>query len=398
MPDYNFVLPTGVVVPDTGDLQADVIAEFRSSFGQDLRVSADTPQGVLITAEALARAEVAENNATLANQINPDLAGGIFLDAIAALFALERQAATSTLVPGAVLGGRPMTIVPQGVRVRSSAGDLFRTAGAVILDTLGTATVNLLSVETGPVPAGAGSITFIVDPVLGWETVTNPVDGIAGTVQQSDESFRNLRRRTLARQGISTPEAIMSEVSALPNVRSLQFRENISNLPQTIDGIAMVPHSIWVCVDGGVDSDIALALLENKTAGAAWNGSTSVTVTEPSSGQVYTVLFERPEEVNVLVRVTLRRSNSTVDAVQAVPAAVLDYANGLMDGEQGFVVGGNVSPFELSGAINRQYPTLFVALVEVAPASTGVFQSTELVLAIDQVARVQASSVTVVQL
>lgn len=385
-------------MPDTSALRDDVVAEFRQAFGQDLRVSPDTPQGVLITAETLARARVVENNAALANQINPDLAGGVFLDALGALFGLDRQAATSTSVPGAILAGLPMTVIPAGVRVRSNAGDLFRTAGAVQLDAFGSALATLLSVEAGPVPAPAGSITSIVDPVLGWETVTNPSDGIAGTLQQSDESFRNLRRRTLARQGISTPEAIVSGVSALPNVRSLQFRENIGAAPAVIDGISMVAHSIWVCVDGGVDLDIARVLLEAKTAGANWNGAVSVSVEEPFSGQTYPVAFDRPTGIDILVRVTLRKSPSSADPQQAVPAAIVAYANGEVEGEQGFVVGGNVSPFELAGAVNRAHPSLFVALVEVAKASDGVFQATELPIGLKEVARVQASSVTVVQL
>lgn len=396
MADYLFNPQTGVVVPDTGDVQADVEGEWKGAFGQDLRVSADTPQGVLITAEVLARIGVAESNAALANQINPDLAGGVFLDAIAALLGLQRAPATRTAVPGAVLTGRPNTLIPQGVRARSAAGDLFATAGAVQIGPGGSVTVGLLSVEDGPVPAPAGSITTIVDPVLGWETVTNPIDGVPGTFQQSDASLRDLRRRTLALQGISTPEAIVSAVSALPNVRSLAFRENVAGTQQVVDGIVMAPHSVWVCVDGGQDDAIAAALLENKTAGAGWNGMTVVNIEEPYSMQTYAVRFQRPAEVQVLVRVTLRQGQSVVDPQQVVPAAVVAYANGQMDGERGFVVGGAVSPFELAGAVNRAAPGLFVSRVEVAPVSTGVWQDSELPISLMQVARVQASSVTVV--
>lgn len=396
MPSYSFNPQTGVIVPDTEQLLTEVIAEWRNAFGQDLRVTPDTPQGVLITAEALARAAVAENNAAIANQINPDLAGGVFLDALCALMGLEREPATRTALGGVLLTGRPNTLIPQGVRVRSAAGDLFQTAGTYQLDGTGAATAALLAVEFGAVPAPAGAITSIVDPVLGWEGVTNPTDGVPGTPEQSDASLRDLRRRTLALQGISTPEAVISQVSAVANVRSLQFRENTSSAAQTIDGILMAPHSVWVAVDGGLDSAVALALLENKTAGAAWNGATVVPIVEPYSGQTYNVSFDRPAEVQVLVRVTVRQGVSVVNPQEVVPAAVVAYANGQMDGERGFIVGGPVSPFELAGAVNRVAPGLFVTRVEVAPASTGVFQDSELPISLLQVARVVASSVTVV--
>lgn len=246
------------------------------------------------------------------------------------------------------------------------------------------------------VPAAAGSITTIVDPVLGWEGVSNPLDGVPGESEQSDGDLRDLRRRTLALQGISTPEAVISAVSALPNVRSLQFRENVTNATATIDGVTLGPHSVWVAVDGGLDSDVAMALLENKTAGAGWNGATSVTVTEPHSGQSYQVRFDRPAEIQVLVRVTVRQGASVVDPQTSIPQAIVDYAEGRIDGERGFVVGAAVSPFELAGAVNRQFPGLFVTRVEVARASDGAYQDSELPITPKQVARTVASSVTVV--
>lgn len=208
--------------------------------------------------------------------------------------------------------------------------------------------------------------------------------------------MRDLRRRTLALQGISTPEAVTSEVSAIEGVRSLRFRENIGATPEVIDGIPMAPHSVWVCVDGGLDDDVALALLANKTAGAAWNGATTVAVVEPSSGQTYSVEFDRPDEVQMLVRVTVRVGTATEDPQAVIPEAVVAYANGEMPGEPGFVVGAAVSPFELAGAVSRLVPAFHVVLVEVAPVSTGVYQSTQYPVALDEVARVVASSVTVV--
>lgn len=66
-------------------------------FGQDLDISPETPQGVLITMETENRDAIVRNNAELANQINPDLAGGVFLDAIWALMGGARDATRSIL-------------------------------------------------------------------------------------------------------------------------------------------------------------------------------------------------------------------------------------------------------------------------------------------------------------
>lgn len=398
MAGYKYVAETGVIVPDTSGLLADVEGEWKAALGADLQVTPDTPQGVMIVAETTARADVLRINAATANQINPNLAGGLFLDAICALLGLERAIATRTLVRNVQLNGQPSTIVPAGVRARTDEGDLFESVGGVVLNSTGVGLVDFRSVEYGPIQCAAGSLSNVVTSVLGWETVTNANEGIPGTAEQSDEALRDLRRRTLARQGISTVEAQISDLYALPGVRSLQFRENIAAITQVIDGITMVAHSVWACVDGGTDADIARSLLTNKTDGAAWNGSVVVSVLEPFSGQNYTVKFDRPDEVPVLIRVTVRQGSALVDPQTAVRDAVMAYVNGEIPGERGFVVGGAVSPFEIAGGVSHFIPGLFIAKVEVAPTISGLFQTTEIALVIDQVATTQASSVTVVEL
>ena len=82
---YEYLTESGVIVPDTADTRNEVVSEWRNALGQDLITDDETPQGLLINAETIARQEVARNNANIANQINPDLAEGVFLDAIWAL-------------------------------------------------------------------------------------------------------------------------------------------------------------------------------------------------------------------------------------------------------------------------------------------------------------------------
>lgn len=395
---YRYLDNSGVIVPDTADLRDEVSAEWRQAFGLDLRVTPDTPQGVMIVAETRARADVLGFNAAVANQINPDLAGGRFLDALCFFTGLERLAATRTLVRDVTVTGQPGTPLPAGIRARTAGGDLFSSVGGVTLDGTGTATVDFQAVDFGPIPCSVGALSTVVDMVLGWETVLNAFEGVPGIAEESDESLRQRRRVTLARQGISTVEAQVSDLYAVPNVRSLQFRENIAATTQVIDGITMVAHSVWACVDGGTDLDIATSLLKNKTDGAAWNGLVSVPVLEPFSGQTYTVLFDRPVLTPILVRVTVRRGTTTIDLQTAVRDAVMAWANNVIPGESGLAVGTNVSPYEIAGGVSISIPGLFVAKVEVAPVSTGVYQPTELIMATDELATLTSSSILVIEL
>lgn len=398
MPAYEYLTTTGTIVPDTADLKAEVQAEFRAALGADLSLDDETPQGVLIVGEVQSRSAAAANNASLANQINPDVATGVFLDGTCALFGLQRAAETQTYVRDVNLFGVPGTVIPTGARARTPAGDLFELVSTVTIGTGGAIAGDFLAVNGGPVPCNPGTLIQIVDGILGWEKVFNPFSGVLGVDVQSDESLRSLRRVTLARQNTSVAEAITSALYDIPAVKSLTFRENKTDTTAVIDGVTVRYHATWSCVDGGTDQEIAAALLRAATAGAGFSGSVSVNVVEPASGQTYVVQFERPTSIAVLVRVTVRRGLFVGTVTQTVQSAVLAYATGAQPGEQGFVVGAAVSPFEIAGAVSVAAPGLFVVKAEVALASDGIFQTDELPIAIDEIASVAPSSITVIEL
>ena len=395
---YEYVEKTGVIVPDTAELRQGVESEWRALFGPDLLLTPESPEGVVVTAETEARDAVVRNNAAVANQINPNLAGGVFLDSIAALTGLVRRRAEPSLVI-ALLRGVPSTIIPAGVRVKTEAGDEFASKKAVVLDETGRAETYFYSAVQDSVPCPAGSLTEIQDGVLGWETITNPGPAVLGQTVENDVLFRRRRRQTLFLQGIALPQAITSALYDVPGVSSVVYRENFTSAPKNVDGKTLAPHSIYVCVDGGENEAVAAALHHNKSGGCGWNGGTTVPVQDTASGQTYFVQFDRPELVPVLARYTVKQVGSAVADVQlACRDATLDYAAGLLDGMEGFCVGGAVSPFELAAAVNMCAPGLFVLLAEVALASVGAgaLRAETLPIAIWQKPTITAGSISVV--
>lgn len=394
MADYQFIQSTGVIVPDTADLLADVQTEFRQAFGEDLIVTTDTPQGVQIAAETEARDAVARNNADLANQINPDLAGGIFLDALWALMGGARVKATRTLVPGVVLSGVPGTIIPALSQARIGS-DYFETLAAVTLSPSGTVTTTMRAVAYGPVAAPVGQLTQIASSVLGWEGVTNPNAAILGIAREGDIPARRRRRKTLAIQGVGTVQAIYSRLNDIEGVVDALVRENYDNVPKVVDGVTLKANSVYAVVYGGSDLDVATSLLRSKSAGAGWNGATVVSVTEPSSSQIYDVQFDRPTPVPIWARFTVKVGTATVSPQVAVRAAAVAYANGEIDGEDGFLIGSDVSPFELAGAVSLMNPGLYVQKVELS-TDGAAYSTSEVPVSIQQIATLTEGRVSVV--
>lgn len=403
-PVYSYIVPTGTVVPDTETIQGSVETEYKNTFGQDLIVTPDTPQGMLITAETLARVAVAMNNAALANQINPNLAGGIFLDAILALTGAQRKPSVHTIV-SANLTGVAGTVIPQGSQARDTAdGSLFESMSAVTLSpgSPGTATVNFQAVEPGAITVAIATLTDIVSDVLGWETITNPaIQSVLGSETQSDEAARQFRRQTLALQGTSLSEAIISALYNLTGVKSVGFRENISPSTQVIDFVTMVGHSIYACVDGGSDIDVANVLLDKKSGGCDYNNGASShpvdqIVVVPRSGQIMHILFDRPDLIPVICQVTVKADSSITDPTNAVKSAILAYVNGELNGEAGLTIGTPVSAFELAGAVTTVYPGIFVHDLKISLQSPINLDYAEIPIRIYQKAVMDSGSISVI--
>lgn len=359
---FNYINQTGVIVADTSDTKATVEGEWKSTYGQDLSVDPSTPQGAMITAEVSTRTAVAQASAKLANQINPNLAGGVFLDALCALLGITRYAAAPTQVSNVLMSGIANTNIASGTRAKTAAGDIFVLQTGVVLNGSGQAYGTFIAQVAGPVPCANGALSTPVDVIIGWDTVTNNQSGTPASVttlgqnQETDAQLRARRNNMLAAQGISTVQAQVSGLYGVSGVTSVSFRENVADTTQTIDGISLVAHSVWACVDGGTDLNVATSLLKNKTDGANWNGSITVNVVDASSGQTYGVKFDRPAYVFIYGAMTIKQGAYTGNLQADAAQAVANYFVGLVDGFAALGNGQSVSPFEISAAVVARCP------------------------------------------
>ncbi len=362
---------------------------------------------MLINAETAARNTVLRIIATVLNQINPNLAGGIFLDALGMLTNVQRQAASYTLVPSVTLTGAPTTIVPEGSQASLGVGgEIFQSLSTVTLDDNGKATVDFQALNSGAIAVMSGQLNAILpNQVLGWEAVNNTAAGEIGASTQSDIAFRLYRKKTLASQGSASLAAMYAGVAQVKGVLGVFGQENPTSTALTLNGVNMSPHSFYFCVDGGLDGDVANALFAKKSGGAAYvngaPGATPVSVvipynpTEITGTVTYTILFDRPEEIPVLAQVVVKDTSSISDIQGSVKQAILTYTAGGLNQEPGFTIGESVSSFELAGAITTQYPAIYVKSVKIAKASSPTFSTDEIAIGVYQKATLDEGSITV---
>lgn len=397
MPSYQYINDQGIILPDTSMTRNEVIQEFRDVFGSDLVTDPSTPQGQLITRITELRDAVARNNADVANQINPALASGRFLDALVGLSGASRKPATKSIISQVTIGGTPGTLIPAGSMASTNSGQVFELAQSITIPSGGTIDTVFVAKDTGPIGAPIGTLINIESSILGWLTVTNPVEATLGRDIESDAALRRRRNGILATQSMSITESLYARLNTVNGVSSFLLLENPLGSTQTVQGISMEAHSVWACIDGGVGGDIALALFKAKTPGTVWAtpNTTNYNVNDPISGVPYVVKFARPSDVILLIRVTI--STSKLPAQTLIPEYVMNYVNGLLPGDVSFTVGTSVSPFEIAAAINSQEPSFNIRKVEISLNGSGTWSSDVYAIASNQIARTQLSSISVVQ-
>jgi len=395
MADYQYISSTGVIIPDTSTLLSNVTATYTATFGSDLITTPDSPAGVFINAEVLAESAMVQNNAALANQINPNLAAGTFLDAVLALTGAKRSSATQTYVSAVTLTGASGTVIPAGTLAATAAGDQFASVATATIGATNNVTVDFQAVQYGPVPCGIGTLTMVVSSILGWETVNNTNSGVLGTATQSDQQAQSFRTNTLGYQGVGLSVSTISALYNVPGVSSVWYQENYTASPATINSVAMAANSIYAVVNGGASLAVAGALFENKSSGCNWNGSTSVNVIDPASTQIYTVAFDYATPVSISIQVTSPNGDTT-----NITNAILAYVAGtvpnfpLVTGSA-WGIGGTVSAFEISAAITAQYPQYQINNVQISLTSAINYVTTPIVMAVNQIAYATAGSITV---
>lgn len=386
----NYATKDGLINVDVSELKKQVEEEYKNALGGDLDTTASTPQGRLIEAETAARANMLELLSFICNQINPNEACGQFLDSLAALTGCKRKGATRSAVI-ATISGQTGTLIPAGTEVSTNGGDIFYLENDTVIGENGTIDARFLSKEFGAVHCNTGELTHADRSINGWETVTNYSPATLGTDVESDSILRVRRGNTLY-NGRSLSGDILSSLANVDNIESVYLRVNNGLEDLTIRGVTIKANTLYTCVFGGSDIDIATALYMKNSAGCGYTGNTQVSVIDPWTAVSYDIRFERPVIKYIDVKVYLKKDSGAGDINQAIKSAILDYQVGLIENVDGLNIGVAVSPFEIASAINIKVPGVYVKEVQIA-FHGGATQIQNLPININEIARIKEEDI-----
>jgi len=249
-----------------------------------------------------------------------DFATGQNLDYLVAILGIRRKRAmraTGTVVFSRSSPATSDILIPAGTRVAVSDGSIvFQTTGDVVLSA-GNTQVEATIEAVEPGLAGnvtANTITKIVDPISGIESVNNPNPTEGGQDAETDEELR-YRAKRYAPYAKATVYSIKAAVLELEGVTDALVQEDVEN------------HTVNVIVEGGDDSEIESTIDQSRPCGIQ-------------------VTWQRPAYKTIDVTVEVKAAEGyDASAVQnGVQQAIEDYFNSL-------TIGRDVTFSDLSKAI-----------------------------------------------
>lgn len=236
----------------------------------------------------------------------------------------------------------------------------------------------------GAVEAETNSLTSIITPRLGWDSVYNPFPATTGRSVETDEELRLRFRETKFERASSTVDSIYSAIRNLNNIEEVVVYENDTDVT---DANGIPSHSFMPIVLGGSDEDIAQAIWDNKPIGIRSFGTTN-TIIYDSQGFAHNIAFKRPTPVSIYITMTLvKDQNYPGSGNDDIRSALIQFF------EDNFGIGDDVIYSRLYTPINS-VPGHYVSNLRIgtSPTPTG---TSNISIAYDQIATISSVNILI---
>lgn len=239
--------------------------------------------------------------------------------------------------------------------------------------------------ETGVNYQDVNTIQTIQSPLVGWDSVTNPFAATVGKLIETDAELRLRYLKAKFRDGSNTYEAIYASILSLDGVQQVVIYENETDTDFVSPPVPM--KSFYPIVLGGIDSEIASAIWNNKPAGILSYGSTTVAVND-TQGIPHNISFDRPSALPIYISMTIvKDSTFPSDGVTKIQDALLTHISEYGIG-QDVLYSRLYTP--INGATNGFYVTSLNIGTSPAPSGT-----TNITVLFNEIANLSRSDIVI---
>lgn len=327
--------PNGFSEQPAEAIFAGVMADFVQSFGGSMNTDPEEPQGQLGVSFTACVQAFQDLFLSYVNGVDPSYSSGRMQDGIGRLtIGMKRIPAQATTVTATCVG-RAGTPIPQGALAKTAGGDIYAAVTGGTIPAGGSIDLEFANIVTGPVGCPAHFLNQIYQAIPGWDTIDNAAAGVEGNDEETPTAFEARRQASVAGNAVGTNDAIRGHLLlTVAGIIDAYVIDNYTNAPVTVGGVTIAANSLFVCVYGGDDNDVAKAIWQKKNGGCSYTGTTSVVVQDTDNGYsipypTYTVKFTPARTLPTVVKVEIA-NNSQIpsDAQNQITNAVLSVFNG----------------------------------------------------------------------
>lgn len=309
----NIDLSSGCYADDMETIREQIKNIWKTAFAKqgDINTDPETPVGQLV--DAMTAIIVAKDSELLNmfSQFNPITATGVWQDALAKIYYLNRRLGQPTNVV-CICRGLKGTVIPAGSIVQDVDGNQYVSASEYIIESDGKVEAVFNCTEIGPIECPAETLNKIVTVIPGWDSVINEEQGVVGRGEETQSDFEQRRFDTVAGNAHGSAYALEGALKSLADVKDAIVLDNrsdkpcdgIGDNPPPKYGIVLTAHSVGICVLGGNDEEIAKTIYERLDAGVGTNGPVKVSYkAEDGMTHDYKIIRPEPKAVKLYIRV-----------------------------------------------------------------------------------------------
>ncbi|ENF6616034.1 baseplate J/gp47 family protein [Escherichia coli] len=399
VPDVT-ITENGLSVPDIADVLAGRLTDMSTALGGGASQSLSSPQGQIAQSDTEIIAQEYDKLLCLFNQINPDFSTGRFQDGIGRIYFMERIAAQGTVVTATCIG-QVGTTIPAGSTAVDTSGYIYQSIDNAIIPSSGSVDVQFVNTTTGPIPCASGSLNQIYRAVSGWDAVNNISPGVVGVDVESRIAFETRRRQSVARNSRNQDASTLAALLATDGVLDAYVWSNrtAETVNKGTTNFPILAHSVYICVYGGADTDVAESIFNTYNPGANMNGDTTFTVYDnvnymppyPS----YVMQWQKASPTRVYFKVNIDASlNPPSDITKQVKKIVATVFNGGYEGIGKTRIGSTINAGKYYAPVISISPDT-VGILSLEVSLDGSLYGPAVTMGIDQVPTIQESDITV---